>query len=174
MSSPRRAVTRKVFPNGLGGRCAQAHNDGRLHRSELRIEPGPAGGNFAGAGFLVDAALAARLPFEMFRHIGHIDFFAVNAGFDQGSVQKSPGRPDKGFAAQIFVVPRLLTNQHDLRARAAFAENSLSRIFPRRTIATALSLSSQFFKRLCKKVGLLFFRLCQEGPRTKATSSRFV
>jgi len=120
-----------------------------------RIKPRAARRNFAGARLFVDATLAARLPFEMFHYIRHVDFFTVDAGFGKRSVEQSSSWPHKRLTAQIFIVPRLFSNEHDLRTRAALSENGLSGIFPKRAIATALRLASQFCNGFCQKIWLL-------------------
>src|SRR5262249_55640319 len=135
-------------------RCTQAHNDSRLDRGDFCVEPGATRGNFTGARLLMNAALAARLPFEMLHYVRHVDLFAIDTGFDKGSVQQPPRRPYKGFTAEILVVPGLFSNQHDLRSRAAFPKDSLGGIPPKGTIAAVFGFASQFFGGLCKKIGL--------------------
>ena len=67
---------------GLGGGGAEADDHFGVDRSDFGVEPRPASGDFGGAGFFVDAAFAARLPFEMFHGVGDVNFFAIDAGFD--------------------------------------------------------------------------------------------
>ena len=67
--------------------CAEADDEGRVDGFHFGVKPGAAGGNFASAGLLVNAAFAARLPLEMFDGIGDVDEAAVDAGFNETAVE---------------------------------------------------------------------------------------
>ncbi len=96
---------------GLGGGGAETNDDFRLQNAELRVEPRAAGGDFAGAGFFVDAALAARLPFKMFDGVGDVNIGAVEAGGGKGFVEEFSGRADERFAGEIFIVAGLFADK---------------------------------------------------------------
>ena len=71
----------------LRGGGAQANDDFRLQRSDFRVKPWPARGDFGAAGFFVNAAFAAKFLLEMLDGIGDVGFFAADAGFLQSAVQ---------------------------------------------------------------------------------------
>lgn len=110
-----------------GGRGAQADDDARLNHLELGLEPRAAGGNLCSRGFLMPAAFAVRLPFEMLHGVRDIDVVPRNAGFDERFVQQSSGRSDKGMARFVFLIPRLLPDEHDFGMVRALPEHGLSR-----------------------------------------------
>jgi hypothetical protein len=55
---------------------------------------------------------------------------ARNIDRRQCPFQKPASRPDEWMACQVFLVSRLLPDEHDWRVRGAFAENSLRGILP--------------------------------------------
>src|SRR5437660_3085713 len=84
---------------------------------------------------LVQAALAARLEFEVFDGVGHIDARTIDAGLRERAVEHRTGRTDEWLAGQILLVARLLADEHDGRVRGAFAEHGLGRVLVERTAA---------------------------------------
>ena len=82
----------------------------------------------------------------MLHRVGDIDLRPVDAGFFQCAVEHLPGRSDKRFAGEIFLVAGLLADQHHLRMLRAFAEHGLGRIFPERTGAAIGGLLAQGFE----------------------------
>jgi hypothetical protein len=122
--------------------------------SNLRVEPGPAGGNFTGAGLFVDAAFPTWFPLEMFHYIGDMNFFAINTCFEERSLQQTPGRSDKRLSVQIFVVSRLFAYEHDASFGSALAKNSLCGVFPKRTIFAIASFIRQFLDGFGKEIRL--------------------
>ncbi len=97
----------------LGGSGAEADDHFRLDLLEFGVEPGAAGGDFAGAGLLVDAALAARLPFEMLDGIGDVDVVAIDAGVGEAAIEKKSGGADKRRAFAVFTVAGLLADEDE-------------------------------------------------------------
>jgi hypothetical protein len=73
------------------------------------------------------AAFALRFPFEVFDGIRNVHFVARNAGFHQGFVEQSAGRPDEWMALQILLIAGLLADEDHLGVRGAFAEHRLCR-----------------------------------------------
>ena len=61
----------------------------------------------------------------MLHCIGDVDFVAGNFGFVQSTIQNLPRRADKRLAGEVFLVARLLADQHDGRVSRAFTENGL-------------------------------------------------
>jgi hypothetical protein len=94
------------------------------------VEPGAARGNFGGIWFFVDATFAARLPLEMFDGVGYVNFFAIDAGFDERVIEQLPCGTDEGFAGEVFLIARLLANEHEFAVRGTFAENRLRAELP--------------------------------------------
>ena len=64
----------------------------------------------------------------------------------EGAVKHQPGRSDKGFAGEVFLVAGLFSNQHDLRMLWAFAEHGLSGVFPQRAGSAMGRLFAQDFE----------------------------
>jgi hypothetical protein len=108
----------------------QRHDDGRLDVRQFLVEPVVAGLDLALRRGLVQAPLAARLPLEMLDGVGDVDGVAVDAGLGADTVEQLAGRPDEGLAGQVFLVARLLADEHDLRLLRAFAGNGLGRELP--------------------------------------------
>lgn len=95
---------------GLCRGGAEANNYFRMERGDFGVEPRPAGSNFRGIGFFVDAAFSAGLPFKMLHGIGDVDLFAINACCDESLIQEATSGPDKWFAFQIFLIAGLFAN----------------------------------------------------------------
>jgi hypothetical protein len=74
--------------------------------------------------------LSPRLPLEMLHNIGDIHFLTVDSRFDQRGIKQLSGRSDEGFAVEILLIPRLLTDQHDLGRGLALAEYRLRSLPP--------------------------------------------
>ena len=81
---------------------------------QLADQPGAAGGDFARARFLVEAFLAARLEFEMLDGIGHEDFLALDFQPLERCGEHAAGGTDEGAALYVFLVARLLANEHEV------------------------------------------------------------
>lgn len=120
----------------LSGGRSEADDDIGLNLFDFCIEPGAAGGDFTCAGLLVDAALAARFPFEMLHCVGDIDFVASDAGFGEALIEQQAGESDEGRALNIFAVAGLFAHEDEPGASAAGPEDSLSSVLIERTGAT--------------------------------------
>lgn len=81
--------------------------------------------------FFVNAALAPRLPFEVFDHVGDVGLLAIDAGFFKRIVEQLTRRTNERFAGQIFFVAGLFADKHDVCTAGAFAENGLRSLFPK-------------------------------------------
>src|SRR5581483_5725678 len=97
----------------------------RFHELNFRIEPRTARRDLRRVRFLVNAALAARLPFEMLDDVGDVDRRAIDAGVDERAIEQLAGRADERVAGEVFLIARLLADQHQLGLACAFAEHGL-------------------------------------------------
>jgi hypothetical protein len=95
----------------------------------------------------MNATLAARLPLEMLHGIRHVDFGAVDPSFGERGVQQFSGRADKRFALDVFLIPRYLTDEHDLGGGLPFSEYRLRGIFPQIAGPAISSRCLQTFER---------------------------
>jgi len=130
---------------GLGGGGAEADDHFRLNLFQFGIEPGAAGGDFAGAGSFMEAAFAARLPFEVLDGVGDVDFVAVDAGFGEAAVEQQAGGTDKGLAFAIFAVAGLFADEDEAGRCIAGAKDGLGGVFKERTtLAGAGGLTEAF------------------------------
>ena len=126
-------------------RCgAETDDHTRPHERNFGIEPRATRCNLGRVWFLVDPALAARLPLEMLDDVGDVGLFAIYPGVFERIVEKLAGRTNKRFAGQIFFVARLLADKQDGRASRAFAENGLRAAFPE---VASLAISGSGFER---------------------------
>src|SRR5262249_53444396 len=74
---------------------------------------------------LVDTALAARDELEVLHRVGHVEFFAIEAGLDERAIEHFARGPHERRPAQILLVTRLLADEHDARVGRATAEDRL-------------------------------------------------
>ena len=114
---------------GLRGGGAETDHDFGLEQCDFGIEPWAAGGDFRAIWFFVDAAFAARLPFEMFDGVGDIGFVAIDAGLLERGVEEFSGGADEWLALAIFLVAWLLADENDARFAGAIAEDGLRGVF---------------------------------------------
>src|SRR5689334_11672645 len=104
---------------------AEADDDARLNDRRFGFQPRPAGGNFGGGRFFVFAALALRFPFKVLDSIREINVAPANAGFHQRFVQDASGWSHEGMSLQVFLIARLLSDEHDRRMGGSFAKDGL-------------------------------------------------
>src|ERR1700674_224869 len=114
--------------NRLRRRRAETNEQLRPNEPQLRFEPGPARGNFARIGFLVDAALPARFPLKMLHRVRDVNLGAIDPRFFERAIEKLAGWTDEWFTRQIFLISRLLAQEHKRRAFRSFAENGLGSV----------------------------------------------
>jgi hypothetical protein len=95
----------------LSGHRAQRHGDPGLDYPELRFQPAVAGRDLGSVGALVDAALAARLPFEVLHRVRNVGVGALDAALAQRAVQEMAGRADERVALLVLLVSGLLADQ---------------------------------------------------------------
>jgi len=68
--------------------------------------------------------------------IGDVHRRAVDPGFIQCGVEQLPSGPHERTPDKVFLVARLLADQHHARVHRAFAEDRLGRRLPERAVAT--------------------------------------
>jgi hypothetical protein len=73
----------------------------------------------------VQAAFAAHLILEMLDRIGHEDFIAGNTCFRLRLVEHASSRPYEGLAGEVFLVARLLADEHDVGVSVPFPRRRL-------------------------------------------------
>jgi hypothetical protein len=79
------------------------------------------------------------LPLELFNDISDVDLESIDSDFLQDFVKELSRRADEGMADLVFVVARLLPDEHHARRRWSFSEygeehprNALGRLRGRR------------------------------------------
>src|SRR5437016_14589683 len=72
----------------------------------------------------MNAAFPTRLPLEMLDGIRDVNFIAFNSRFLERAIKKLPGRANKWFADHVFLISRLLSEQHEPCGFRADAKNS--------------------------------------------------
>src|SRR5207253_4940473 len=92
-------------------------------------------------------AFAARLPFKVFDDVGDVGAAAVDARFFERARQNAAGRSDERMAGQIFVVARLLADEHHIGFSLAFSEYGLRAFAPEIACTTSLRRGLQRSKR---------------------------
>ena len=122
------------LPRGGG---AEGDDGARPHQRDLVLQPVQAGGGVALRRRLVDAAAAAQLEAEMLHRVGEIEPLARPAERGQRPVEQLSGRADEGAAAQVFLVARLLADEHQRRTDRSFAPHRLRRVAMQRAVAAA-------------------------------------
>jgi len=129
----------------LCGAGAQADQHFGFDSFEFRIEPGTAGFDLRGSGFLVNAALAAfgSGPLEMFDDVGHVNFSAVDPRFGESLIEQLAGGPNKGTSLTILLIAWLFPDKHDGCARRPLPEHSLCGRFPEITCVASRCGTSQ-------------------------------
>ena len=140
----------------LGGRCAKRDDEIRFDPGEFAIQPEAAGPHFAGIRPLVQAALAARLEFEMLHRVGDVSAGPVEAGFFQCFVEYLSRRSNEWLAGEVFLVARLFADEHHRRIARAFAEHGLCCVPEQRTTRAAFRLVPH---RRKAAFGMLFCRI---------------
>ena len=75
----------------------------------------------------MDAALAAQPEREMLDCIGDVDGVAIDARFLERLVEQRSSRANEGSPGKIFLVARLLADEHDRGVERTFAEHRLGR-----------------------------------------------
>jgi hypothetical protein len=78
----------------------------------------------------VNAALAARLPFEVLHRVGHKDPLAIDPHGLQRLVQDAPRRSYERMAGLVLLITGLLADQHQRRLDRSFSEYGLGGVLP--------------------------------------------
>ena len=123
---PRSADTLKARPSSACAATAPRQTRMRgLDERDLRLEPRSARGDLGRVRLRVNAALAARLPLEMFHHVGEVHQLPLDSRLLERPVEQTAGRADEWMACDVFLVARLLADHHDLGMPGALTENRL-------------------------------------------------
>jgi hypothetical protein len=110
-NSPRCLETLNVFPSNACAAVAPRQTTTRGFTSR--------------GGLRVDAAFAARFPFEMLHNVRHINGRAIDSGLLERAVEQLSRRADERMPSKILGVPRLLADQHDFGPLRPFTEYGL-------------------------------------------------
>ena len=86
-----------------------------------------------GVGPLVQAPLAAHFVFEMLDRVGDEDTLALDPGFLKSAGQYAAGRTNEGQTGFVFLVARLLADQHHRRAARPLPGHRLGGVLVERT-----------------------------------------
>src|SRR5688500_15093634 len=113
------------------GSGAECHYHLRFYGFDLLIKPHPAREYLFAIRLLVNSALAARLPLEMFNRVRQVNLSRIEAGFDERLAQQLPRWTDERFAGEVFLIAGLLADEHETRAWWTLAEHGLSAAFPK-------------------------------------------
>jgi len=76
----------------------------------------------------VQPPLAPHLVFKMFDGIGDVGVVAEDTGFLQRGIENATCRTDKRFAGEIFLIARLLADQHEVGLARSLARHRLGGI----------------------------------------------
>src|SRR5262249_26835998 len=121
----------------LGGGGAEGDDDARPDEGDLGVEPGAAGRDLRRVRLGVNAPLAARLPPEVLGDGRDVGAPEGGAGSARRPVEQLAGRAHERAAGPVLLIPRLLADQHRLRAGAPLAEDRLRPGPPQRAGAAA-------------------------------------
>ena len=115
----------------------------------------------------MQAPFAAHLVLEVLHRIGEKNLDAADSGSFQRPVENPSGRTDKGLAGEIFLISRLLADQHQRRACRPFARHHLcGREIQRTSRVFGLRLA-QGGKRLNRQVALGLVGRCHHPLRAR-------
>lgn len=112
----------------LRSRRAEAHDDAGPEQPDLGFEPRPAGTNLRRVRLFMQPPFAPFLELEMFHRVGDVDGRTVDAGIGKGTVEQASRGSDKRAAGTVFLVTRLLADEHRGSRRRTLAENRLFRV----------------------------------------------
>ncbi|AUW46788.1 hypothetical protein CUJ84_pRLN2000244 (plasmid) [Rhizobium leguminosarum] len=124
--------------------CAERHDKFRLQDVELCAEPPGATPDLTGIRLCMQPPFAARRELEVLDGIGDIAALSVEIGLFQAAIEQLAGGTDKGPAAQILLIARLLADENDLGFHRTFAEDDLRGIPVEITTGTAFCLMPEF------------------------------
>src|SRR5213594_3318140 len=117
-----------VAEDRASGGGTQADEHLRLEQGQLGFEPRAARVELARSRRLVDPALATLLELEVLDRVGDVELLARQTRFGECPNEHLARRPDERGALEIFLVARLLADEHDARVGRAAAEHGLGRV----------------------------------------------
>jgi hypothetical protein len=112
------------------------------------LEPLVAGVDFALRRGLVQAALAAQLPFEVLDGVGDVKVLPVYARRLEPAVEEPSRRADEGQPFLVLLVAGLLADQHHPGVGVASAEHRLRGVRPQRAVLAGTGFLAQLFQGL--------------------------
>src|SRR6476620_2818934 len=110
---------------GPGSSGAERDRHRRTDQLALLLDPPAARSDLAGVGLVVDPSLPARNEFEMLNGIGDVNARAIDSSLFERGIEHFARGPDERATRQIFLVARLLTNEHDRCVERTLAEHRL-------------------------------------------------
>lgn len=110
-------------------RRAKRDNNPRSDQSAFDVEPDVATVYLVGVRPLVQSPFSARFEFEMLHSIGDENFAPRDAGLVKRTRQNGAGGTHEWLALSVFLIARLLADQHDGSARRTFARHDLGAEF---------------------------------------------
>src|SRR6185369_11455260 len=116
-------------------------------RCDFGFQPWQARRNFRSVRFLVQAALSALFPFEMFHSIRDVNLIAINTGLHQRAIQQLARRPHEWLSLKIFFVAGLLSDKKQQRPPGPRAKYRLSGSLPEVTCLAFLCLGLKSTQR---------------------------
>src|SRR5258707_10004184 len=108
-------------------RRAEGEDDARLHGADLGFEPRVTRANLRAVRRLVDPPFTPRVrrPLEVLHRVGDVRLLAVDAGALEHAIQEPAGGTYERMPLTVFLVARLLTDDHHLGRRRALPEHGL-------------------------------------------------
>ena len=104
---------RGAAEDSAGGGRTQTNDQSRAEQRELAVEPLMTRLDLELVRLLVDAALAARLSLEVFDGVRNVGGLAIDGRVGQCAVEEFSGGADERLAGAVFLVTRLLADEHD-------------------------------------------------------------
>lgn len=119
------------------------HDQLGIHQLELRVEPRTARTYVKPGGPRVDATSTAFLETKVFDRVGQPDVATIDTGLGERTIQQLARRPDERRADLVFLVPRLLANEHHPGFHRACPGNPLGGVAVQLTAAAAVDASGE-------------------------------
>jgi hypothetical protein len=91
----------------------------------------------------MNAPFASFLKLEMFHGIGNVNARSIDASIYQRTVKQAAGGADEWPARQVFLVARLLADQHQVRGGRPLAEDRLRGVQIKLTSLAGLGSTTQ-------------------------------
>src|SRR5260370_38398320 len=113
--------------NGLRRCRTHCHDEVGLNDPQFLFQPRTARCDFARVRLLMNPAFSAGLPFEVLHSVRDVNLRPIDSSVRERAIHNFASRTYEWFARDIFVIARLLANQHHRYALGTFAKNRLGR-----------------------------------------------